>query len=67
MKFRDVCTKREYEVQGVKKITWLKVGIIKETDDGKEFLEMNMFPNTPFYIFEQKPKVDKPEKAWDEN
>lgn len=56
MKFYDVTTKREYEKDGIKKNVWLKVGTYKETEDGKKFLELNMFPTTPFYIFEQKIK-----------
>lgn len=56
MKFYDVTNKREYEKNGIKKNVWLKVGTYKETEDGKKFLELNMFPTTPFYIFEQKPK-----------
>lgn len=59
MRFYDVTTKREYEKDGIKKNIWLKVGTYKETEDGKRFLELNMFPTTSFYIFEQKSKEDK--------
>jgi hypothetical protein len=54
MTYKDICTKREYEKDGEKKAKWFKVGTYKKTDEGKEFIELNMFPNTPFYIFEQK-------------
>ncbi len=75
MKFYDICTKREYEKDGIKKANWLKCGTYKETDDGKKFIELSMFPTTSFYCFEQKPKEDKTvdtkpvstERAWDEN
>lgn len=60
MIFKDVCTKREYEKNGEKKAFWMKVGTLKTTDDGKQYLELFMFPNTPFYIFEQKKKEAAP-------
>ncbi len=64
MKLFDVCTKREYvDKNGEKKTKWLNLGIQKETDDGKKFMELNMFPNTPFYIFPQKPKEETPTDA----
>lgn len=63
MKLYDITTKRTYTKDGVEKNAWLRCGTYKETDDGKKFIELNMFPNTSFYCFEQKPKI---EKAWDE-
>ena len=58
MKFYDLCTKREYEKNGEKKVIWMNCGKMRETDDGKKFLEINIFPNTPFYLFEQKKKEE---------
>lgn len=60
MKFYDICTKRTYEKDGVEKAVWMNCGKLKELDDGKKFIELSMFPDTSFYIFEQKPKEDKP-------
>ena len=55
MTYFDVCTKKTYKKKdGEEKTVWLKVGTFKTTDDGKRFLELNMFPTTSFYIFEQK-------------
>ena len=34
--------------------TVIKVGTLKITDEGKQFIQLNIFPNTPFYVFEQK-------------
>lgn len=56
MKIENVCTKKTYQKDGQEKTLWLNVGTFKTTDDGKRFLELNMFPNTPFYIFERKEK-----------
>lgn len=67
MKFYDICCKKTYTKDGVEKATWPKVGVYKETDDGKKFIELNIFPSTSFYCFEQKSKEDKPkeETSWD--
>lgn len=56
MKYYDLCTKKTYEKNGETKTIWLKCGTMRETDDGKRFLEINHLPNTPFYLFDQKSK-----------
>ncbi len=58
MKFYNICTKRTYESQGVTKTQWLNCGKMKELDGGKRFIELAMFPNTSFYVFEAKPKEE---------
>lgn len=55
MKFYNVSTKRTYtDKTGAEKTKWLQVGTLNETDDGKKFLTLNMFPNESFYVFEQE-------------
>ena len=55
MKFYNVSSKRTYlDKTGAEKTKWLQVGTLKETDDGKKFLTLNMFPNESFYVFEQE-------------
>lgn len=56
MTFKNICTKRTWEKDGKEKTKWFVVGTLKITDDGKSFIELNMFPNTPFYIFDQEKK-----------
>jgi hypothetical protein len=65
MKFMDVCTKKEFEVKGEKKTTWLKCGTLRIADDSKMFLELNHQPGTTFYVFEQKAKDATPAKPED--
>lgn len=60
MIYKNIVTKREWEQNGQKKTKWLNVGTLRITDDGKEFIELNIFPNTPFYVFEQKEKDEAP-------
>ena len=58
MKIENICTKKSYEKNGETKNIWLQVGTLKTTDDGKRFIELNMFPGTPFYVFEQKKREE---------
>jgi len=55
MQFKDICTCKTYtDKEGKEKKTWPKVGILKTTESGKQFIELNMFPNQSFFVFEQK-------------
>jgi len=54
MIYKDIVTRRTYQKNGEEKSVWFNVGTYKKTDDGKEFMELNMFPNTTFYVFEKK-------------
>ena len=60
MIFEDICTRREYEVNGVKKVVWLKCGTLRILDDGKKFIEFNHLPNISFYVFPKKEKESQP-------
>lgn len=63
MKFQDIVAKRVYTSNGVEKVNWLPVGTLKTTDAGKQFVELNLFPNTDLYVFEKKPKTGKTEEV----
>jgi hypothetical protein len=56
MTIKNICTKKTYQKNGEDKSFWPIVGTLKTTDDGKTFIELNMFPNTPFYVFDRKAK-----------
>ena len=56
MVLRDIMSCKEYEKDGQKKKVWLKVGTLRTTDNNKQFIELNMLPGIPFFVFEQKPK-----------
>lgn len=57
MIYKDICTKRTFvQKDGTEKTTWLKCGTLREMDNGNQFIELNMLPNTSFYVFEQKKK-----------
>jgi hypothetical protein len=59
MDYKDICTKREYMKGEEKKVLWFKVGTLKTTDEGKQFIELGIFPNTPFYVFPKKEKQEE--------
>lgn len=62
MVFKNICTKKVYTQNGQEKAKWSVVGTLKEMDDGKQFIELGIFPNTAFYVLAQKEKeaVKKP-------
>jgi len=70
MKVYNICTKKTYEKDGETKTVWLNAGTMRETDDGKRFIQLNHIPDVSFYVFEPKEKNDAPKKpelqAWDE-
>jgi hypothetical protein len=61
MEIKNICTKKTYTKDGVEKTLWLNVGCLKTTDQGKQFIELNMFPNQSFFVFEPKEKEAKAE------
>ena len=62
MVYYNVCSKKTYKKKdGTEKTYWPNCGRLKKTDDGKMFLELNMFPETSFFIFEIKPKEESGE------
>jgi len=59
MQSYNIVTKRSYEKNGETKTQWNKVGrlVYFPERDGKEAgfaMELNMFPDTKFYVFEEK-------------
>jgi hypothetical protein len=64
MIFKDICTKKTYTKDGQEKVTWLKVGTLKTTDQGKQFIELNIFPNQDFFVFEKKKEEPKEQGGW---
>lgn len=53
MQLFNVCSKKVYEKDGEKKIKWYNVGLLKITDAGKKYLNLFLFPQTEFHLFER--------------
>lgn len=54
MQLLNICTRKEYEKDGEKKIKWYKVGILKIADSGMKYIRLWQQPDTEFYVFENK-------------
>jgi hypothetical protein len=62
----DIVIPKKYDKNGEEKTAWKNVGTLVRfpaTEDKPEgyILELNMFPDTTFKVFEQKPKEEKKE------
>ncbi len=61
MIYKEIFTKKVYTNKDKEeKAIWNKVGILKTTDDGKQFIDLSIFPDTTFYVFEKK-EENKPQ------
>lgn len=61
MRIQNIVVKKTYQKNGEEKATWLQVGRLIEFDATEDrpaqlSIELNMFPSTKFYVFEQKKK-----------
>jgi len=54
MQLFNICTKREYEVNGDKKIKWYKIGVLKITDGQKKYIRLYHAPQTELYVFDRE-------------
>ena len=54
MQLFHVCTKKEFEQNGEKKLKWYKAGLLKITDRGRFFLRLFHQPEIDFYLFESE-------------
>jgi hypothetical protein len=64
MKRYDIVIPKKYEKNGEEKTAWKNVGTLVRfdaTNDKPEgfVLELNMFPDTTFKVFEQKPREER--------
>ena len=53
MQLFNICTKKEYEKDGEKKVKWYKVGFLKIAESGKRYIKLYMLPQTEFFVFDQ--------------
>ena len=58
MQLLNICTRKEYEKDGVKKVKWYKVGTLKIADSGMKYLRLWQQPDTEFYVFENNDAKD---------
>lgn len=53
MKIFNICTQRVYEVNGEKKVSWYRVGFLKITENGNQYIRLFHQPETTFFVFER--------------
>ena len=56
MKKFTINTAKKYKKDGQEKTQWNRVGTLVEFKEGEFALELNMFPDTKYFVFEDKPK-----------
>jgi hypothetical protein len=61
MKYYNICTKQEWEENGVKRHKWLPIGTLRVKDDGRMSMQLNTMPNEQIFVFAQKPKEESQE------
>lgn len=62
-KYFNLCIKKSYkDRQGIEKVNWPQVGVLRVNDDGKQFIEIPLLGQT-IYVFEAKAKNEAHTKA----
>ena len=51
--FKDIVVRKSYTKDGEEKTFWNKVGTLKEFN-GKQYVELFMYPDTQFYVFDRQ-------------
>ena len=51
MQLLNICTKKDYEKEGVRKTKWYKVGVMKIADSGKRYIKLYHQPETEYFVF----------------
>lgn len=52
MQLQNICTKKEYEKDGEKKVQWFKIGILKTAESGRKYIKLFHQPQTEFFVFD---------------
>jgi len=53
MKLFNICTRKDFEKEGMHKSVWYKVGLLKEADSGKRYIKLFHQPQTEFFVFDK--------------
>ena len=60
MKLLNICTKKDYEKNGERKVAWYKIGILKIADSGKKYIKLFHQPDTEYFVFERDENQQEP-------
>lgn len=53
MRLFNICTRKDFEKDNVRKSVWYKVGIMKEADSGRRYIKLFQQPQTEFFVFDR--------------
>jgi len=59
MQVFNICSKKEYEKDGERKVKWYKVGFLKIADSGKKYIKLFLTPETEFYVFDRNEQQEE--------
>ena len=65
MQLFHICTKKEYEKNGEKKVKWYRVGFMKTADSGKRYIKLYQQPDTEFFVFDREERTQETETSQD--
>ena len=54
MKIFNICTRKDFDKEGIRKSVWYKVGLLKEADSGRKYIKLFHQPQTEFFVFEKE-------------
>jgi hypothetical protein len=57
MTLLNICTKKEFDINGNIVTKWYKVGTLKIAESGKQYIKLFQQPDTEFFVFEKEPLV----------
>ena len=60
MQLLNICTKKDYEKNGERKVAWYKIGILKIADSGKKYIKLFHQPDTEYFVFEKDENQQEP-------
>lgn len=61
MQIFNICTKKDYEKEGEKKVKWYKVGFLKIADSGKRYIKLYHQPDTEYFVFDREAGLQETE------
>ena len=59
---KDLMIREAYMKDGEEKVSWNKIGVLIDSQNGKQYVKLNHIPGVLISVFEQNEKSDK----WDE-
>jgi hypothetical protein len=67
MQIFDICTRKDYEKDGERKIKWYRVGSFKIADSGKKYIRLFHLPQIEFFVFDRRENSERGKDESQEN